>query len=57
MEKIYVAYKLNTSIMPHPICKFHIDSIPLDLYQYGLRYFEDDIGWYYKFIRIKCSKE
>lgn len=55
--KVYVAYKPKQKESPHLHCKFHKDSPPIDLYEYGIRYFEDEIGWYYKHGELICTPD
>jgi len=54
-KKIYVLTKTENNEQPHLICKFHEKSSPIDLYKYGLRFFEDEIGWYYKSKELVCT--
>ena len=55
--KMYVAFKSETVKAPHLICKFHKNSIPVDMSEYGITYFEDEIGWYYKHGELICSSD
>jgi hypothetical protein len=56
IEKIYVAYKPNTS--PHLLVKWHVDGTFIDLTaQNGLTYFEDEIGFYYKQGELECNAD
>jgi len=57
MKKIYVALKKDTKNHPHLHCKFHKNSPVMDLYEYGIRYFENKIGWYYKYGELICTAD
>jgi hypothetical protein len=56
MEKIYVAYKPCEK--PKLFCKFHKEWLsPMDLSEYGLGYFEDKIGYYFKSGELICTAD
>jgi hypothetical protein len=53
--KNYVAYKPCKE--PHLICKFHKKGPIMDLYEYGVRYKEDEIGYYSLRGTLICSTD
>jgi hypothetical protein len=54
-SKIYVDYKPCDK--PLLFCKFHKNGPYNNLSEYGLTYFEDDIGYYFNSGELICDAE